>query len=180
MTRIPAAALAVGMTLLGIPACQKPAAKHPPAPASAARDSSPVPAVPVSSAGTPGGAVPSQPFTITLSSGGGFSGLTSGCTLTSLGEAKAWRKRPGAPEDVLWTRKAKADSAIAFAEALKEFLSVDLEETGNMTTRIQYTLPDSTYRWSISGAGASPQDPEPFRTWYARAEAFCRSLAPAP
>jgi hypothetical protein len=32
----------------------------------------------------------------------------------------------------------------------------------------------------MAGAGASPDAPEPFRTWYARAEAYCRSLAPKP
>lgn len=168
MPRVPAAsALAAGIALFGILACQKQAAKIPETAPSNAKESPVKPAAP-------------KPFAISISSGGGFSGFTEGCTLTSLGEAKGWRSRPGAPESILWSKGTSADSALAFAHALEGYLSLDLKEAGNMTTRIRFELPDSAYVWSISGAGASPQAPEPFRTVYARADAFCRSLAPSP
>jgi hypothetical protein len=158
VTRIPAAIAAAFLALM---ACQKQVAKSPASDASAP-------------------AASPKPFTLTLSSGGGFAGLYHGCTLTSEGEAKAWSQRPGTPESVDWTRRAQPDSVLALARALEAFLAADLKETGNMTARVQYALPDSTYQWSISGAGASAEAPEPFRTWYARAEAYCRTLAPTP
>ena len=167
MFRFPvaASALAAVFILLGLQGCQKQAAKTP---------------APDSSETASGNPASPKPFTLTLSSGGGFSGQTQGFTLTHAGEVKAWQKRPGATESISWTKQAPADSVVAFAKALEAYLGAELKETGNMTTRIQYALPDSTYRWSISGAGASTDAPEPFRTWYARTEAYCRGLAPSP
>jgi hypothetical protein len=123
-------------------------------------------------------AKPTQPFTLTLSSGGGFSGSVEGFTLNSTGEVKAWQKLPGQPEAMLWTIQDRPDSALALVESLKPFLSVQMQETGNMTTRIQLMLPDSTWQWSKSGHGASEDAAEPFQTWYARAQAYCLSLSP--
>ncbi len=120
----------------------------------------------------------SKPFTLTLSTGGGFSGLVEGYTLTSQGEVRAWKKRPGAPETTQWTKKDAPDSAMALAKSLQEFLSVDLQETGNMTTTIRYTVADSTWHWSISSMGASAPGSEPLQAWYARAIAYCLSLEP--
>lgn len=120
-----------------------------------------------------------QPFTLTLSSGGGFSGRVDGFTLNSQGEVKAWSKQPGQPETTLWSIQDKPDSALALFAALQPFLTVTLQETGNMTTRIRLESPDSTWQWSQSGNGASEDAPEPFKTWYARAEAYCQSLKPA-
>lgn len=159
MTRTTAAALA--SLLLGLLSCQKQIAKGP--------------------THTPAKVVTfSKYFTLTLSSGGGFAGLYQGCTLTSQGEVKAWQKRTGAPESITWTIQEKPDSIFAFAEALEPYLALDLKETGNMTMRIQLELPDTTHQWSISGSGPSAEAPEPFRTWYVRAAAYCHDLAPAP
>jgi hypothetical protein len=121
---------------------------------------------------------PAQPLTLILSSGGGFSGLVEGFTMNSLGEVSAWSKQPGQPETPQWTIKGRPDSTLSLVESLKPFLSVNMQETGNMTTRIRLVLPDSTWQWSKSGNGASEDAAEPFRTWYARAEAYCRSLKP--
>lgn len=154
-------ATVVGIALLSFMACQKQVAKSPGPNAFE-------------------GAVSPQSFTLSLVSGGGFAGLYQGFTLTSEGEVKAWQKRSVAPESITWTIRDKPDSILVFAKALEAFMGTDLKETGNMTTRIQFALPDSTYNWSISGAGPSAEAPEPFRTWYARAEAYCRGLAPNP
>lgn len=123
---------------------------------------------------------PPKPFTLILSTGGGFSGAVHGCTLNSQGEAKAWEKLPGGTETALWSNQGAPDSALALAEALRPFLSVTAEETGNMTTRIRLVLPDTAWQWSKSGIGSEADAAEPFRTWYARAEAYCRSLKPEP
>ena len=97
-----------------------------------------------------------------------------------MGEVKGWQKRAGAPESITWTVQGRPDSILAFAKDLESYLAVELTEAGNMTARIQYALPDTIYQWSIAGSGASAEAPEPFRTWYARAEAYCHSLAPQP
>jgi hypothetical protein len=160
MTRVPVAAIAISLAFASV-SCQKQTAKGP-------------------SAAAPQAIAPPQPFTLTLSSGGGFAGLYQGFTLTSAGEVRAWERRPGAAESPVWKAQGNPDSILAFARDLDKSLGVDLHGTGNMTTRILYALPDSTYQWSISGAGPSPDAPEPFRTWYARAEGYCRGLAPKP
>lgn len=121
-----------------------------------------------------------EPFTLSLSSGGGFSGLVEGFTLTSQGQVTAWQKLPGNPETTLWSKKGDSDSAIALVESLKSFLAVDLKETGNVTTRISLVLPDTSWLWSKSGSVAASDVPEPFQTWYARAESYCLSLNSKP
>ncbi|MDB5102923.1 MAG: hypothetical protein JWP91_612 [Fibrobacteres bacterium] len=162
MPKVTLAAIVLALSsLIGSMACQKQAAKSPRPDASAASESP-------------------KPFTLTLASGGGFSGLIQGYTLSSAGEVKAWRKFPGGPDSITWAKRTGPDSILVLAKALEAFEGIDLKEAGNMTTRIEYALPDTAYRWSISGAGPSPEAPEPFRTWYARAEAYCRGLAPAP
>lgn len=150
----------MAISLVGIPACQRQVSKS---------------SQPALSEGKA-----SSPFTLTLSSGGGFTGLYQGCTLTSQGEVKGWQRRTGAPESVAWTVQDRPDSIFALAKDLENYLNVELEEAGNMTMRIRFELPDTAHQWSISGSGASAEAPEPFRTWYARAEAYCRSLAPPP
>lgn len=158
--------VAMTLALLGIPACQRQVSK------------SSKPAVSGSQVLAEGKAA--SPFTLTLSSGGGFAGLYQGCTLTSQGEVKGWQKRAGAPEAITWAVQVRPDSIAAFARELEAYLRVELQDAGNMTTRILLKLPDTTHQWSISGSGSSAEAPEPFRTWYARAEAYCRSLAPPP
>jgi hypothetical protein len=115
-----------------------------------------------------------------LSTGGGFSGAYTGCTLASDGTVRNWRRFPATPESTTWTTHASPDSIAALAKALDAFLASQAQATGNMTTRVSYSLPDTTYRWSIPGSGASDTDPEPFKTWYPRAESWCRVPDPKP
>jgi hypothetical protein len=152
-------ALLIGL-LLPLGSCQRQAAK-PPAAAPAT-----VPAA--------------RTFTLTLSSGDGFTGAYAGCTFTSEGAVRSWRRSPGGAETVEWESRGSPDSVAALAKALEPFLASELKETGNMTLRIRYASPDTAREWSVSGAGASAGAPEPFRTWYPRAEAWCRSQAPGP
>lgn len=123
---------------------------------------------------------PSAPFSLTLSSGGGFAGSYSGCTLASTGEATGWRQTAAGPREPVWTKRADADSIAAFARGLEGYKETKLDQAGNMTASLALASGQAEYRWSIPGAGAAPDSPEPFRTWYARIDAFCRALAPAP
>lgn len=117
-------------------------------------------------------------FTLTLSTGGGFAGAFQGYTLASTGEVTAWSGQAAGPRTNRWMRKADPDTLAAFARALDGYLGTESAQAGNMTTRIEYASPRGDHQWSIAGAGPSADAPEPFRTWYPRVEAYCRSLAP--
>ena len=123
---------------------------------------------------------PAAPFTLSLSSGGGFAGSYQGYTLASTGEVSAWQQTAAGPRNVLWTKKAQPESIAAFARGLEPYRETKLDQAGNMTLSLGYASAQGEYAWTVPGAGASPDAPEPFRTWYGRIEAFCRSLAPGP
>lgn len=121
-----------------------------------------------------------DPFTLTLSSGGGFAGTWQGCTFDSAGKATAWTRSPSGPRADRWTRPADPDSLRAFARELEASLGTKLEQTGNMTWRLEYASPRGEYQWSFPGAGPASGAPEPFNTLYPRIEAYCRGLNPGP
>jgi hypothetical protein len=120
------------------------------------------------------------PFTLTLSYGGGFSGLYEGYTLSSPDSVTAWRQRAAGPRAEEWARKADPESLIAFVRELKPYFGAESAGTGNMTARIDFQSPGVHHEWSMGGAPASPDAPEPFRTWYRRVESYCRGLGSAP
>jgi hypothetical protein len=121
-----------------------------------------------------------RPFSLILSVGGGFAGQTQGYTLSSDGEVRSWSQMAGSEATIHWKVSAPVDTISSLARQLEPFLDANLAEVGNMTTRIQYVLPDTTYQWSKSGPGFSEDAPEPFRTWYSKVESFCHRLKPPP
>jgi hypothetical protein len=159
--------IAIGSLLIGLSGCRKPVDRLP----DAAR-----------ARGKAGGEATEKTgsFTLSLSTGGGFAGAYQGYTLLSTGEITAWTGRAAGPRTDRWTRKADPDTLAAFAMALDGYLGMESTQTGNMTTRIGYASSRGDHQWSIAGAGAAADAPEPFRTWYPRVEAYCRSLAPEP
>ena len=122
-----------------------------------------------------------SPFKITVSTGGGFTGAVSGCTLGSDGRVVYWDKRGAAPESIRWSVAAGPSRILEFRRLLETggALGLTLRETGNMTTVIQLELPDTLRIWSWPGHGASETTPEPFRTWYPQVEAYCESVSPS-
>jgi len=164
---------AIGSLIIGLCGCRKPVDRSP----DAARTSG-------KTAGFPAGAGEATgktgSFTLSLSAGGGFAGAYQGYTLLSTGEITAWSGRATGPHTDRWMRKADPDTLAAFAMALDGYLGTQLTQTGNMTTRIGYTSSRGDHQWSIAGVGTAADAPEPFRTWYPRVEAYCRSLAPNP
>lgn len=157
--------IAIGSLLIGLGGCRKPVDRSPDAARARGK-----------AAGEP--TAKTANFTLTLSAGGGFAGLYEGYTLLSTGEVTAWSRRAAGPRTDRWMRKADPDTLAAFASALDGYLGTDLTQAGNMTLRIEYATPGGEHQWSIAGAGPSPDAPEPFRTWYARMEAYCRRLEP--
>ncbi|MEO6096088.1 MAG: hypothetical protein ABIW76_10485 [Fibrobacteria bacterium] len=125
--------------------------------------------------------IQAAPFKITISTGGGFAGSVSGCTLGSDGLVVYWDKRGLAPESIRWKVVAGRSPILEFRRLLETggALNMTLRETGNMTTEVNLELPDTLRIWSWPGNGPSETTPEPFRTWYSQVEAFCQSLSPA-
>jgi hypothetical protein len=120
------------------------------------------------------------PFTLTLSYGGGFTGQYEGYTLSSPDSVISWRQRAAGPRVVQWARKADPESLDAFVRELEPYFDMESAETGNMTARIELQSPQDQHAWSMAGAPASPDAPEPFRNWYPRVETYCRGLGSAP
>jgi hypothetical protein len=159
--------VAIGSLILGLGGCRRPVDRSP----DESRPRGKTSGEPILNNG---------PFSITLSSGGGFAGIYQGYTLLSTGEIKAWSGRDEGPRTDLWTRKADADTLAAFARALDGYLGTDSGQAGNMTMRIEYASSRGSHQWTMAGASLPPDAPEPFRTWYPRMETYCRSLASDP
>ena len=120
----------------------------------------------------------SLPFTLSLSSGGGFAGSYEGFTLASTGEVTAWRQHSAGPRNVIWVQKTHPESIAVFARGLEPYRGTMLEQTGNVALSLGLITNQDEFRWTLPGAGVSPDSPEPFHTWYGRIQAFCRSLKP--
>ena len=114
-------------------------------------------------------------FAITLARGGGFTGLVRGFHLYSDGKVAAWRRYPAQPDSVLWTVQVEPGKIAEFARQLERTgaLKKAHAATGNTTTRIVYSLPDSGYTWSWSNAGAAPAE---LKQWYVRVRQFCEQV----
>jgi hypothetical protein len=151
-----------------LPSCQRkalqPAVQGSPATPGPSADS----AVPV----TP------QPFSFSLSSGGGFTGQISGFTLASDGTVKEWERRGAGADSTLWETRIPAGRILDFRKRLEQggAKGISLQGSGNMTTLVKLQLPDTLYLWSWSGTGVSESVPEPFRSWYPEVRGFCENL----
>lgn len=114
-------------------------------------------------------------FKISVATGGGFTGLVRGFYLHADGKVEAWRRFPAQPDSILWTVQADPGKIAEFVQQLEktsEFKKVH-EETGNITTRIIYSLSDTSYTWSWSNAIGAPLG---LKEWYAQVWQFCRAL----
>lgn len=123
-------------------------------------------------------AVEQESYQITLWQGGGFTGLTSGFTLSSTGEVIHWQRFPGQPDSILWkgTRSQveiqKLKSQLEQSGALK----LKADETGNMTAGVSYKMNETVYRWTWKKIGSDDDIPELIRDWFKDALNFCQSL----
>ena len=94
-----------------------------------------------------------------------------GFHLYSDGKVAAWRRYPAQPDSVLWTVQVEPGKIAEFARQLERTgaLKKAHAATGNTTTRIVYSLPDSGYTWSWSNAGTAPAE---LKRWYVRVRQF--------
>ena len=114
-------------------------------------------------------------FKISIATGGGFTGLVRGFYLHADGKVEAWRRFPAQPDSILWTVQTDPGKIAEFVQQLEQTSALKkvYEETGNITTRIIYFLPDTSYTWSWSNAVGEPLG---LREWYAQIWQFCRAL----
>ena len=116
-----------------------------------------------------------MPFQISLSRGGGFTGLVRGYRLHANGQVEAWQSRPGQPAKVTWQQQVDITRVRAVQEDLEAtgVLGAVHSNTGNMTTRVTYDLPDTIYSWSWTG-----DPPAELAAWYSETRQWCAALAP--
>ena len=115
------------------------------------------------------------PFEITISRGGGFTGLVRGYHLHDDGRVVAWSRMPGQPDSVLWQTQSHPDSVGRLRAGLERSgtLGRTYRLASNMTTAITYSAGDSSYTWSWGQAG-----PKKLHDWYDRARQFCDRQKP--
>ena len=162
-----------------LPSCQR-KALQPAVPGAPAKTGQPGNPKEPGQAASPDSARPvtPQPFSFSLSSGGGFTGLVSGFTLASDGTVKEWERHGGGADSTLWETRIPGDRIVEFRKRLEQggAKGISLQGSGNMTTMVKLRLPDTLYLWSWSGAGVSESVPEPFRSWYPEVRGFCENL----
>ena len=122
--------------------------------------------------------VDQEVFQITLWQGGGFTGLTTGFTLSSAGEVTHWQRFPGQSDSALWIMKGLSSEIQKLRDQLEETgaLEIKYAETGNMTTGISYEKKAEKYFWTWKQTGNETDVPESLRSWYQNAMDFCQSL----
>ena len=111
-------------------------------------------------------------FSISISSGGGFTGLVRGYRLQSEGQVVAFERRTAKDESILWTRSIDAGTMHSFAQKLLAtgLLDQRAQEYGNVTSRIVYQSSDSTFVWTWSG---SEPKPSAVAGWYREVMRYC-------
>ena len=116
-------------------------------------------------------------FSISISSGGGFTGLVRGYRLQSEGQVVAFERRTAKDESILWTRSIDAGTMHSFAQKLLAtgLLDQRAQEYGNVTSRIVYQSSDSTFVWTWSG---SEPKPSAVAGWYREVMRYCSGLGP--
>jgi hypothetical protein len=115
----------------------------------------------------------SVPFKLVIANSGGFSGLSTGFTLDQTGRIEHWQHFPAGKDSILWSRQTKSSSILTFKKQLEDLgvLNRRIQQSGNMTTQVTYTLPDTTYTWYWSQATKTE-----LSGWVREVESFCKQM----
>lgn len=99
----------------------------------------------------------SEPFQITITESGGFTGGTEGYTISSSGKIEKFRQMPGGEKSVIQTTMTKTSQVNGYRVWLENsgLLQETLNEKGNMTTTVRYETADTSYVWSFPAGGRS-------------------------
>jgi len=117
-------------------------------------------------------------YRFTLWEGGGFTGLTTGFSLSADGRVTHWQRFKGQADSVLWTEEGHAAPIDTLRIQLEESGALEMQynESGNMTAGITYEHTDKKYLWTWKHTGSADEVPEPLRSWRQKAIDFCQSL----
>ncbi len=113
------------------------------------------------------------PFRISISTGGGFTGLYQGFTLHSDGKIEQWQKDRAGEVKILKSRQVDVKEFVKFRKELErdDIFKIKLTQTGNMTTKIVYQKWDSTFVWTWQAGGEIPPQ---MQKWYDSIRIFCK------
>lgn len=119
-----------------------------------------------------------QAFQITLWQGGGFTGSTTGFTISSNGEVAHWQRFGGQSDTTLWMVNGYLAEVQNLKNRLEQsgMLELKYADTGNMTAGIKYEIRNQQYIWTWNLSGVDSDIPEPLREWYRHARDFCQSI----
>ena len=119
-----------------------------------------------------------QSFILTLSKGGGFSGLTRGYTLYPNGRIERWQQFPLRDRTISASRDIDPNRVADFKQKLEAtgILEVTLQATGNITTRVQYEIDQEQHTWSWADNSDTRTAPVALREWYGSVWQFCSQL----
>ena len=123
-------------------------------------------------------AAPPADFRITLSRGGGFTGMTTGYHLQSDGTLTAWRRPLAKQEQIDWSYKHPTDLVRRWAEDLQGAVrGWESAETGNMTTRLEFAREDSVWTWTWAGTAPPETSPKAVGEWLQAFDQITREAA---
>jgi hypothetical protein len=125
---------------------------------------------------------PVDSFSISIMTGGGFTGRYSGCTFYSNGIARTWQSMGSGGDSTLAQKSGFVPEILVLRKKLDEsVLSLGIQrEVGNMTTVVKLDLGDTVKTWSWPGTGVNEKTPEALKTWMASALAFRSKIEASP
>lgn len=108
---------------------------------------------------------PAEHFTITIGSGGGFTGAFQGYTFYSDGKVEYWQRYGAKQDSIMWTTEVEPEQLETFQQRLAQsgMLEKTIQEKGNMTTMVTYDTPDTSYYWTWD---EQTEIPPAFNKWY--------------
>lgn len=115
-------------------------------------------------------------FHITISSGGGFTGMVTGYTLSSDGRLTQWQRHPSGGDSVLHETHVDPRQVATFKGDLEKagMFTYQLNGTGNVTRYVTFSTSDTTYRWSWPAGAPSTKVPSKVVRWFHKIETFCK------
>ena len=113
------------------------------------------------------------PFEISISTGGGFTGLSTGYTLSDKGRVEHWQRFAAGEKTTLWSQQGSAAKIMTFKMQLEHLgmLSRQIQESSNMITTVTLALPDTTYTWYWGQLKKTE-----LTGWVQDVESFCQEL----
>ncbi len=117
-------------------------------------------------------------FSISISNGGGFTGLKNGYTLNNTGLVRRWHQLSLVKDTTIWEIQTDGIKTKEFNVELKNsgIINKQYNERGNTTFLLTYKLPDTTYSWSWTVKNGKQNIPPEIKIWFKKLTDFLVSL----